>query len=419
MASEWHYLKDGQQVGPVSTERLKELAAAGGLKPADLVWRPGLAEWVAASRFKDLFPRAMTVPPPIPVGGASAEGSPISLGGDAGKGNKISVALIVIGAMLLVVFFTPFFYVSVKAGSNKASSLTFGFHLWYGITALVIGIAIAIVAALNLLFSRVKIVGFIANWLNFFLCLSLAMCVLVGTVRNSCEIGMSVYIEEYKERVPLSDIPRAESQCIPITAPLLIVFAGVGLILAMKSLRKSLDAAFSDAPGLSARDIFTRISMMVVCGLLFACFFLPLFDVRLDVGSDARHSFTLGSQLWYVIVVLVLSCLGFLAAGTDLVCYRFAVVPWVTRWVHLGVYLAALICSVVGVALSLCKIGMSFYDKSYERSFSLSELPSRLHIKEAMCIPVMAPLLVLVSLFGVVLALKALRWKKAAGTPAE
>lgn len=65
MAREWHYAIGGQRAGPVEPAELKSLAAAGRLGPDDLVWKPGLAEWVAARSVRGLFPGAL--PPPLPA----------------------------------------------------------------------------------------------------------------------------------------------------------------------------------------------------------------------------------------------------------------------------------------------------------------------------------------------------------------
>ncbi len=54
MASEWYYLRDGQQTGPVSAADLKAMAAAGELTLEDLLWREGFAEWVEVSRISQL-----------------------------------------------------------------------------------------------------------------------------------------------------------------------------------------------------------------------------------------------------------------------------------------------------------------------------------------------------------------------------
>ncbi|MFZ4733093.1 MAG: GYF domain-containing protein [Pirellulales bacterium] len=64
MAREWHYAIGGERFGPIEPEELRGLAAAGRLAPDDLVWKPGLAEWVAARSVRGLFPGP--VPPPLP-----------------------------------------------------------------------------------------------------------------------------------------------------------------------------------------------------------------------------------------------------------------------------------------------------------------------------------------------------------------
>lgn len=55
MAAQYHYSHNGESLGPVSVEQLRQLAASGQLTPSDLVWREGLAEWVPAGRLKGLF----------------------------------------------------------------------------------------------------------------------------------------------------------------------------------------------------------------------------------------------------------------------------------------------------------------------------------------------------------------------------
>ena len=62
MADEWYYSRDKQQLGPVTRSRLGDLAAAGDLRPGDLVWRDGMAEWAAASRVEGLFRAADSAP---------------------------------------------------------------------------------------------------------------------------------------------------------------------------------------------------------------------------------------------------------------------------------------------------------------------------------------------------------------------
>jgi hypothetical protein len=54
----WWYVVGGSRRGPLSAAGLKRLAEAGRLRPDDLVWRPGLPEWVAADKVRGLFEAA-------------------------------------------------------------------------------------------------------------------------------------------------------------------------------------------------------------------------------------------------------------------------------------------------------------------------------------------------------------------------
>lgn len=70
---QWHYLKNGEQLGPVDDEKLHLLAQQGDITPSDLVWNPSMGdEWAAASSIEDLFPNATPAvtgaPPPIASG---------------------------------------------------------------------------------------------------------------------------------------------------------------------------------------------------------------------------------------------------------------------------------------------------------------------------------------------------------------
>ena len=68
MADQWYYTEQGQRKGPISEEELKQLASSGQLKPADLVWKQGMASWGPASSVEGLvFPSVEDEPPPIPL----------------------------------------------------------------------------------------------------------------------------------------------------------------------------------------------------------------------------------------------------------------------------------------------------------------------------------------------------------------
>ncbi len=51
----WHLYKNEEQLGPYSWEELKEFAQTGELEQEDLLWQPGLSEWIKASTRDGLF----------------------------------------------------------------------------------------------------------------------------------------------------------------------------------------------------------------------------------------------------------------------------------------------------------------------------------------------------------------------------
>jgi hypothetical protein len=67
MADLWYYAQNGQQLGPVPSTQLQQLAAQGHLQPADLIWKEGMPSWVAASSVQGLFQQQPPAPH-IPAG---------------------------------------------------------------------------------------------------------------------------------------------------------------------------------------------------------------------------------------------------------------------------------------------------------------------------------------------------------------
>lgn len=52
----WYYTSEGERVGPVAFEELKEMAENSALNPRlDLVWKKGAAEWLPAGKIEGLF----------------------------------------------------------------------------------------------------------------------------------------------------------------------------------------------------------------------------------------------------------------------------------------------------------------------------------------------------------------------------
>ncbi len=67
MASQWYYTKNGEHIGPVSSSQLRQLAASGGVKRNDYVFKVGTKDWVTADKVKGLIPATSTAfPPPFP-----------------------------------------------------------------------------------------------------------------------------------------------------------------------------------------------------------------------------------------------------------------------------------------------------------------------------------------------------------------
>lgn len=106
MSNPWHYMKNGAQAGPATTDEIKALIASGAIKADTLVWREGLAAWVAAntqSEFAGVVPP--TASPPAPVAApASTGGGPGVFTPDAAdvEKNKVFGILAYLGILWLV-----------------------------------------------------------------------------------------------------------------------------------------------------------------------------------------------------------------------------------------------------------------------------------------------------------------------------
>lgn len=70
---QWHYAKNGVQLGPVEEAELRAKLDSGELSASDLVWSEGMAEWQPAGKVRELFPipplpTAIPKIPPLPSG---------------------------------------------------------------------------------------------------------------------------------------------------------------------------------------------------------------------------------------------------------------------------------------------------------------------------------------------------------------
>jgi len=86
MADQWYVGRNEKRSGPFTPDQLRQLAATGGLKPTDMVWKQGMPQWAAASTIKGLFsiPGVSKPPAVIPRGVTDLEfdspGSPTASG---------------------------------------------------------------------------------------------------------------------------------------------------------------------------------------------------------------------------------------------------------------------------------------------------------------------------------------------------
>ncbi len=64
----WYVAEGGQTTGPFSPAQLGEMATLGRLRPESMVWRAGMASWLAASQVPDISSWLQAPPPPPPGG---------------------------------------------------------------------------------------------------------------------------------------------------------------------------------------------------------------------------------------------------------------------------------------------------------------------------------------------------------------
>jgi membrane protease subunit (stomatin/prohibitin family) len=65
--TQFHVVVNGAQAGPFNLQQLQAMASAGQLTKASLVWKAGMANWIAAEAQPELAAIFNNVPPPPPV----------------------------------------------------------------------------------------------------------------------------------------------------------------------------------------------------------------------------------------------------------------------------------------------------------------------------------------------------------------
>lgn len=62
--TQWYIARDGKQHGPLTDVEMRTFVAHSYLRPGDLIWRPGMAEWLPAPK---VFPAVFPAPAPQPA----------------------------------------------------------------------------------------------------------------------------------------------------------------------------------------------------------------------------------------------------------------------------------------------------------------------------------------------------------------
>lgn len=71
----WYYSKNAVQLGPVTEAELRAKGISGEVLPTDLVWREGMADWMAFGQVPE-FQGAAVVPQAHPYGAAGSVSMP-------------------------------------------------------------------------------------------------------------------------------------------------------------------------------------------------------------------------------------------------------------------------------------------------------------------------------------------------------
>lgn len=69
--SNWHYCRNGQQIGPIVLSELSKLIERGSIDEDTFVWQEGMSEWVKVRKHPYLVSTGL-IPPPLPVSAKSA-----------------------------------------------------------------------------------------------------------------------------------------------------------------------------------------------------------------------------------------------------------------------------------------------------------------------------------------------------------
>ena len=121
---EWWYTRNGQQLGPITVEQLKNMFGCGDLKPDEQVWTDGMKYWKAAQDVPELSPYCGAIITPGPDPELTEELCKLA-NGPRGWTMFIAIALFVSAAGSLIAGFTDLVH-AIKTDSNQWLMISLG-----------------------------------------------------------------------------------------------------------------------------------------------------------------------------------------------------------------------------------------------------------------------------------------------------
>jgi len=170
MSIAWHYMKNGAQTGPATTDEIKSQIASGAIKADTLVWREGLASWVAASTQPDFT--GVVPPPPPPAGTAGGPGAITTDAADVEQ-NKIFGILSYLPPLL--------FLVGLIAARQSKFAM---YHCNQGLVLTLAAIAVSIANMIvGMILVHIPILGwFLMTVLNLGIFVGIIVLVVMGVI---------------------------------------------------------------------------------------------------------------------------------------------------------------------------------------------------------------------------------------------
>ncbi len=173
MSNSWHYMKNGAQTGPATTDEIKALLSSGAIKGDTLVWREGLASWVAVSSQSEFAGAVPVAPPPAPAA-AGAAGGPGEYTPDAADVDKNKVFGIL--AYLWILWLVPLL-------AAKESPFA-RYHTNQGIILFLTGIGAWVV---NFILVFIPIIGWLIMLCVWVCMIALWLIGLIHAIKGECK----------------------------------------------------------------------------------------------------------------------------------------------------------------------------------------------------------------------------------------